>query len=167
MTGDVIRVAILTVSDKAFRGERDDRGGPTIRDLLARAAFATEVADYQVVPDEQARIAEALFHLSEREDVDVVLTTGGTGLAPRDVTPEATRQVIEREAPGLAELIRADGLKHTPHAALSRAVAGTRKQTLIVNLPGSTKAVTEGIEALLPVLEHALDTLRGHSEHQA
>lgn len=153
---------VVTVSDRASTGDRTDTSGDEAERLLTAAGI--HLYDRRVVPDEENRIAEVLTELSDG-DVSVIVTTGGTGLAPRDVTPEATKRVIEREAPGLAELIRAHGLTKTPHAALSRAVAGIRKRTLIVNLPGSTKAVTEGMETLVPILSHALDTLKGHSEH--
>lgn len=153
---------VVTVSDRASRGDRNDTSGAAAERLLTTAGI--HLYDRRTVPDDIARIAETLTELSDG-GVDLIVTTGGTGLAPRDVTPEATRQVLEREAPGLAELIRAEGLKHTPHAALSRGIAGIRKQTLIVNLAGSEKAVTEGLEALLAILDHALDTLKGHTEH--
>lgn len=154
---------VVTISDRASRGDRADTSGDEAERLLTAAGI--HLYDRRIVPDELERIVEVLNELSD-DDVSVIVTTGGTGLAPRDVTPEATRRVIDREAPGLAELIRAEGLKKTPHAALSRAVAGTRKQTLIVNLPGSTAAVLEGMEALVPLLPHALDTLKGHSDHR-
>lgn len=153
---------VVTVSDRASTGDRTDTSGDEAERLLTAAGI--HLYDRRVVPDEEIRIAEVLTELSDG-DVSVIVTTGGTGLAPRDVTPEATKRVIDREVPGLAELIRAHGLTKTPHAALSRAIAGIRRQTLIVNLPGSTKAVTEGMETLVPILSHALDTLKGHSEH--
>lgn len=153
---------VVTVSDRASSGDRADTSGATAERMLTSAGI--HLYDRRIVPDEARLIAEVLTQLSD-SDVSLIVTTGGTGLGPRDVTPEATRAIIEREAPGLAELIRAEGIKETPHAALSRAVAGTRKQTLIVNLPGSTKAVTEGLDALLPILSHALDTLRGQTDH--
>lgn len=153
---------VVTVSDRASTGDRTDTSGDEAERLLTTAGI--HLYDRRIVPDEEDRIAEVLTELSDG-DVSVIVTTGGTGLAPRDVTPEATKRVIEREAPGLAELIRAHGLTKTPHAALSRSVAGIRKRTLIVNLPGSTKAVTEGMETLVPILPHALDTLKGQTEH--
>lgn len=155
-------VAIVTVSDSAALGRREDVSGDTARRLLAEAGL--EVGDRRIVADEINEITAALEELTGA-GVHLVITTGGTGLGPRDVTPEATRRVIEREAPGLAELIRAEGVRKTPHAALSRAVAGARGHTLIVNLPGSAKAVTEGLETLMKVLPHALDTLQGRTEH--
>jgi molybdopterin adenylyltransferase len=160
----MIRVAILTVSDKSSRGEREDAGGPAIREVLG--GQEVEFVDYRVVPDEQHDIAEALFHFSERADVDLILTTGGTGLAPRDVTPQATLGTVEYEVPGLAEAMRAESLKVTPAAMLSRGVAGVRNRTLIVNLPGSPKAVRETLAVIAPALEHAVRTLRGEvGEH--
>ena len=151
-------VGILTVSDKGARGEREDRSGPAIKELVEAAG--AEVARTRIVPDEQADIRAALMAWSD-EGLDLILTTGGTGFSPRDRTPEATRSVIEREAPGLAEAMRRAGAERTPTAILSRAVAGLRKTTLIVNLPGSEKAVRESLEAILPVLPHAIGVLKG------
>jgi molybdopterin adenylyltransferase len=152
----------VTVSDKSSRGEREDLGGPAIRSALADAEFV----DYRVVPDEQDIIAAALRELCSRDDVDVVLTTGGTGLAPRDVTPQATLAVIDYEVPGIGEVMRAESVKVTPMGMLSRAVAGVRGGTLIVNLPGSPKAVKEILAAIAPALPHAVETLRGEvGEH--
>ena len=153
---------VVTVSDRASRGDRNDTSGTEAERLLTRAGL--HLFDRRTVPDDRHFIAEALTDLCEG-GVDLIVTTGGTGLGPRDITPEATRDVIEREAPGLAELVRSEGIKNTPHAALSRGIAGIRGRTLIVNLAGSEKAVTEGLEALLPVLPHALDTLKGNTEH--
>ena len=162
-----IRTAILTISDKASRGERADQSGPAIRETLLAAGLPIDVVDERVVPDEQPQIAEALFHLSERPDVDLILTTGGTGLAPRDVTPQATLDTIEYEVPGIAEAMRAESLRVTPAGMLSRVVAGVRRRTLIVNLPGSPKAVRETLGAIAPALPHAVSTLRGEvGEHE-
>lgn len=162
----MIRLAIVTVSDKSFAGQREDAGGPAIRDaLVADGVEFTEVA-YRVVPDEEQLIGEALFHLSERSDVDLILTTGGTGLAPRDVTPQITLHSIEYEVPGIAEAMRAASLRITPMGMLSRGVAGVRKRTLIINLPGNPKAVRENLAAITAALPHAIDTLRGEvGEH--
>lgn len=164
-----MRVGILTVSDKGSRGEREDTSGAAIRELIA--AVAGRVTRYAVVPDEFDLIVERLRSWADAEDgeeVDVILTTGGTGLAPRDVTPEATRAVIERPVPGIVEAMRQAGLRHTPMAMLSRAEAGTRGRTLIVNLPGSEKGVRQNLEALLPVLPHAVEGLRGLAgDHEA
>jgi molybdopterin adenylyltransferase len=160
----MIKVAIVTVSDRCARGDREDLSGPAIEERLPRDAF--EVCDRAIVPDEQDRIADKLIGFADHLGVDLVLTTGGTGLGPRDVTPEATASVCERMVPGLGELMRAEGLKRTPNAILSRAVAGIRRNTLVVNLPGSVKAVRECLEAILNVLPHAMEMLRGggHAE---
>ncbi|MBV8717551.1 MAG: MogA/MoaB family molybdenum cofactor biosynthesis protein [Chloroflexi bacterium] len=157
----MIRLAIVTVSDKASSGERDDGGGPAIREALRADGVEFREVDYRVVPDEEQLIGEALFHLSERSDVDLILTTGGTGLAPRDVTPQITLHSIEYEVPGIAEAMRAAALRVTPAGMLSRGVAGVRKRTLIINLPGSPKAVRENLAAITAALPHAIDTLRG------
>lgn len=158
-----IRVGILTVSDKGSRGERVDSSGAAIREVLA--ALDCVVEQYEVVPDEREVIAGQLRRWSDEHHLDLVLTTGGTGLAPRDVTPEATLSVIERIAPGIAEAMRQEGLRHTPMAMLSRQVAGIRGKTLIINLPGSEKSVREGLDCLLPVLPHAVEMLRAGGEH--
>ncbi len=162
-----IRVGILTVSDRSSRGERPDESGPLIRQIAERQGWTVE--QEAVVPDDQAAIQGMLTHWSDHLHVELALTTGGTGFAPRDVTPEATRAVIEREAPGLAEAMRAASLRQTPHAMLSRAVCGIRGRTLIVNLPGSPKAVRENLDTILPALPHAVallldspDSERGH-----
>ncbi len=153
------RVGILTVSDRGACGEREDRSGPALADAI-RELPGAEVVARAVVPDERAEI-EAMLRRWVGEGFDLILTTGGTGFGPRDVTPEATRAVIEREAPGLAEAMRADSLRVTPHAMLSRAVAGLAGRTLIVNLPGSPKAARENLRTILPALPHGLDKLRG------
>src|SRR5215216_5820668 len=154
-----IRAAVLTVSDRGARGERGDESGPVLAELL-REAGATVVAQ-EVVSDESEPLAERLRALADREDVNLVITTGGTGLSPRDHTPEATRAVIEREVPGLAEAMRAETLKQTPTALLSRAVCGTRSGALLVNLPGSPKGVRECFAVIRPVLAHAVAQLAG------
>lgn len=154
-----MRVGILTISDRASRGEYEDRAGPLIADVV-RSSLGADVAQAAVVPDERDQIAATLRRWCDEQDLDLILTTGGTGFAPRDVTPEATRDVIEREAPGLAEAMRAASLRVTPHAMLSRAVAGIRGRTLIVNLPGSPKAVSENLATILPALPHAVELLR-------
>ncbi len=152
-----LRVAILTVSDRSARGERPDRSGPALAEAVRARGWA--VAAQEVVPDDAEQIAAVLRRWADDGLADVILTTGGTGFAPRDVTPEATRAVIEREAPGLAEAMRAASLQITPHAMLSRAVAGIRGRTLIVNLPGSPKAARENLDVIRPVLPHAVQLL--------
>ena len=155
-----IRIAILTLSDRAAAGEYDDRSGPALRTLVEEALGA-EVVAYRLLPDDRETIADQLRAWADGGQVDLVLTTGGTGFGPRDITPEATRDVIEREAPGLAEAMRAASLRITPHAMLSRAVSGIRGATLIVNLPGSLKGATENLQVILPALPHAVELLRG------
>ena len=152
---------VVTVSDRVAAGEAEDRSGSEAERLLAPDF---ELHERVTVADHEATIAGTLQDLVAT-GVDLIVTTGGTGLGPRDVTPEATRAVIEREAPGLAESMRAEGLKQTPMAALSRAVAGTARSTLIVNLPGSPKAVAENLGVILPVLDHGLRTLKGDTSH--
>jgi molybdenum cofactor synthesis domain-containing protein len=154
-----LNVGILTISDRSSRGERADASGPLIREFVL-GRLASQVAQERLVPDERAEIAAALRAMCDEADLDLVLTTGGTGFAPRDVTPEATRDVIEREAPGLAEAMRAASLAVTPHAMLSRAVCGIRGRTLIVNLPGSPKAVRENLGVIAAALPHAVQLLR-------
>lgn len=156
-----VRVAVVTVSDRCFAGEREDRSGPLLADLLRREGL--EVVAEQLVPDEEDSIVALLTALCERGDVDLIVTTGGTGLAPRDHTPEATRKVIDREAPGLAEMLRWQGYRHTPRAVLSRGIAGLRGRCVIVNLAGSTGAVRDGVEILAPVLVHAVQMARGEN----
>ncbi len=156
----MFRVAILTVSDRSAEGTRQDESGLVIREIV-EASLDVEIIAYLVVPDERTAIETALSGWADRGEADLVLTTGGTGLAPRDITPEATRAVIEREVPGIPEAMRAASLTKTPFAMLSRMVAGTRGQTLIVNLPGSPTAVRENLAVVLPALPHALDKLMG------
>ncbi len=151
-------VGIITISDTASRGDREDVSGDTIREMVA--GVGAEVLGYTVVPDEVDQIQAAVRDFVDTHNLDVVLTTGGTGLSPRDVTPEAMTGVLDYEAPGLAEAMRAEGLRHTPRAMLSRAKAGVRRRTLIVNLPGSPKGVRESLGAVLGVLQHAVGILR-------
>lgn len=145
-----VEAAIITISDKGYRGEREDVSGPVLHQLLSDIGM--HVISTDLVPDEREIITHLLIYLADRGDVDLIITTGGTGPAPRDVTPEATKPVIDREMPGLAELLRSDGYRRTPFAVLSRGVCGIRGQTLIVNLPGSPKAVREGMDVLAPLL---------------
>lgn len=155
----MIRVLILTVSDSCAQGRREDAGGPAVAETLPRDRF--EVRARKVVPDDRETIAAELAQGADRGDVDLVLTTGGTGLGPRDVTPEATAAVCDRMAPGFGEVMRMEGLQRTPNAMLSRAVAGIRKATLIINLPGSPRGARESLEAILPILPHAIGMLHG------
>ena len=155
---------VLTVSDKGSRGERVDESGKVIKEVLLSLG-AGEIK-YAIVPDEKQAISSKLREWSDA-GVDLVLTTGGTGLTPRDVTPEATLDVLDRVAPGFAEAMRAYGMKQTPQAMLSRAVAGIRKKTLIINMPGSPKAVKECLEAISPALPHAIETVRGQASECA
>jgi molybdenum cofactor synthesis domain-containing protein len=159
-----MNVGVLTLSDKGSRGERADTSGAAIGELLAPLGAA--VRRYQILPDDRDQIAATLAAWADAGDLDLILTTGGTGLAPRDVTPEATLAVVDRLVPGLAESMRAAGMRQTPMAALSRAVAGLRGRTLIVNLPGSEKGVRENLTAILSLLPHAIETLRpGVEDH--
>ncbi len=153
-----LRVGILTVSDRSWRGERADASGPALE--RAVAARGWQLRWRETLPDESEMLRQFLRDKADSGEVDVLLTTGGTGFGPRDVTPEATLAVIERQAPGLAEAMRAQSLKITPHAMLSRAVAGIRKKTLIVNLPGSPKAALENLDVIAPALPHAVQLLR-------
>ncbi len=152
----MITIAVLTLSDKGARGERVDQSGPLIADIIKDIG---RVEYYDTLPDERELIKERLLEYAGK--VDLVLTTGGTGLSPRDVTPEATLDVIERQVPGIAEAMRMEGMKKTARSMLSRAVAGVKGQTLIINLPGSPKAVKENLEVILDVLPHAVEKIKG------
>jgi molybdenum cofactor synthesis domain-containing protein len=156
----MISAAILTLSDKGAKGEREDLGGPLIREMIGR--ISAEVLHYEIIPDEKELIKSWLIEYSGR--VDLIITTGGTGLSPRDLTPDATLEILDREIPGIAEAMRLEGLKKTNRAMLSRAVAGIRGNTLIINLPGSPKAVKEGLEAVLDVKPHAIEKIKGGTE---
>ena len=153
------RVGIITVSDRASKGEYEDKSGPVIKELVEAAGM--EVVDYIIVPDEKGQIAKKLLYFSDQRQVDLVFTTGGTGFSKRDVTPEATKQVVEREVPGIGEALRAYSLTITPKAMLSRQTAGIRGNTLIINLPGSPKACKENIEYIMTPLKHGLGILSG------
>ncbi|MEO5887176.1 MAG: MogA/MoaB family molybdenum cofactor biosynthesis protein [Anaerolineales bacterium] len=153
-----IRFGILTLSDRSSRGERADSSGPALALLIQTEGWS--VVKQSILPDEESAIREILINWADGAELDVILTTGGTGFAPRDVTPEATRAIIEREAPGLSEAMRAASLKITPHAMLSRIVTGIRKKTLIINLPGSPKGAVENLQVILPVLSHAVQLLQ-------
>ena len=154
-----IRTAILTISDMCAQGKRADTSGQTIEEMLPEDTF--EVCQKIIIPDDYETITRTLRLFSDEQNVEVVLTTGGTGLGPRDVTPEATTAVCDRRVPGFAEILRSEGFKKTPNAVLSRGVSGMRDKTLIINLPGSPKAVRECMEIILEVLPHAVDMMRG------
>jgi molybdenum cofactor synthesis domain-containing protein len=160
-----IRFGILTLSDRSARGERADSSGPALARLIEAEGWS--LAKQAILPDDESAIRETLIAWADSREMDVILTTGGTGFAPRDVTPEATRAVIERETPGLAEAMRAASLKITSHAMLSRIVAGIRGKTLIVNLPGSPKGAVENLQVIFPVLEHAIKVLQDSPEAEA
>lgn len=151
--------AVVTVSDRSYRGERPDGSGPVVRAMLEQAGY--QVVRMEIVPDEQGEIEALLRDLADQGDIALAVTTGGTGFAPRDVTPEATAAVCQRMTPGIAEAMRLASLRITPRAMLSRSAAGIRGRTLIVNLPGSPKAAKENLEAVLPALDHGLEMLRG------
>jgi molybdenum cofactor synthesis domain-containing protein len=153
-----IRIAILTVSDRSSRNERPDASGPALKNLVLEQGW--QVVRMQIVPDDLLTLRDLLSAWSDSGEIDVILTTGGTGFSPRDVTPEATLAVTQRPAPGLAEAMRAASLQVTPHAMLSRAAAGIRRRTLIINLPGSPKGAVENLQVVLPVLPHAIQLLR-------
>ncbi len=158
----MLRFAILTVSDRSARGAREDRSGPALAEAVRARGW--EVAHTAILADDLPTLRDTLARWADSDAYDVILTTGGTGFAPRDITPEATLAVVERLAPGLAEAMRAASLQITPHAMLSRAVAGIRGATLIINLPGSPKAALENLEVIAPVLPHAVSLLRGDPE---
>lgn len=154
----ILRIGILTVSDRSSHGDREDASGPALKRLVEEQGWL--VTRQSILPDEEESIRDLLISWTDTSDLDVILTTGGTGFAPRDVTPEATRAVIQRETPGLAEAMRAASLKVTPHAMLSRIVTGIRNKTLIINLPGSPKGAIENLQVVIPVLSHAIQLLR-------
>jgi len=161
----MINAAVVTISDSVNAGARLDRSGPAVRERLEQLGWRVSVME--VIPDEPGEITNRLATLADGGQVSAIFTTGGTGVAPRDVTPEATRAVLDREIPGLAELMRLRGREATPLAALSRSVAGTRGLVLIVNLPGSPKGAVESLDAIVELAPHVLELLRGHTQHAA
>jgi molybdopterin adenylyltransferase len=159
-----MKIGIITVSDRCSEGKREDKSGPLIRQIIENLG---EVIKYEIILDEKDSICQAIKKAVDELKVDLVLTTGGTGVSSRDVTPEATRQILEKEIPGLGELMRQKSFEIAPTAILSRATAGTRKKSLIINLPGSPKAVKECLEIILPVIPHALDMIKGKGHENA
>jgi len=158
-----LRAKILVLSDAAAGGRREDRSGPAVRELLEKRGWLVKALD--VLPDDEGRIQTALVAWTDGDDCDAVFTSGGTGLGPRDVTPEATQAVVEKQVPGLAELMRAEGVKKTRRAALARGIVGVRNGKLIVNLPGSPRGACESLESIIELLPHAINLLHGHTEH--
>ncbi len=158
-----MRTAVVTVSDRSFRGERPDVSGPVLKRLLEESG--AEVVELTVIPDEVAMISQTLIRLTDQQRCELILTTGGTGLSPRDVTPDATKQILDKEVPGMEEAIRQESLKQTPFAMLSRGIVGVRAQTLIINMPGSPKAVRECFAVVQPVLGHAVKLLRDENPY--
>ena len=161
MAEGTLKAAVLTISDKGYRGQREDTSGPAVRRMLEEAGW--EVVHTAVLPDEREMIRAELIRLADTAKLPLIVTTGGTGFSPRDITPEATAEVCDRMAPGIAEAIRSYSMTKTPRAMLSRAAAGLRGQTLIINLPGSPKAVQESLEFVLPSLGHGLEILTGRA----
>jgi len=160
-----IKIGILTISDKCSEGKRKDTAGPAIKEFVIKE-LKWCVAKYEILPDEKILISKKLQNWCDEENLNIIFTTGGTGLGPRDKTPEATKEVIHFEVPGIAEILRLEGYKKTPYAVLSRAVCGVRNKTLIINLPGSENAVKENLQILLQFLPHALDIISGRTEHK-
>ena len=154
-----ITVGVITVSDKGSRGEREDLSFEEIKKLIPR--LPGEISAYTIIPDEEPAIIKSLLSYADQKKLDLIITSGGTGLSPRDVTPDATQKVIEKEVPGMAEAMRLESLKKTPTGMLSRAIVGTRGRSLIINLPGSPKAVRENLSAVLPAIPHAIEKLQG------
>jgi molybdenum cofactor synthesis domain-containing protein len=155
----VISAGVITVSDRGARGEREDISGKEITSILS--VIPAEVKAYCIIPDEKEAIKEAITKFVDEKRLDLVITTGGTGVSPRDVTPDATLEVIEKQIPGMAEAMRLESAKKTPHAMISRAVAGIRKESIIINLPGSPRGVKENLSVLVPALKHAIDKVKG------
>ena len=157
-----VKFAVVTISDKGSKGEREDKSGPLLQEIITKNGG--EIVLLKIIPDEKRIIKKELKKIANKGVADIILTTGGTGFSPRDVTPDAKKAVIEKEAPGLAEAMRSASLKITPFAMLSRAVAGIRKKTLIVNLPGSPKGAKENLEIILPALKHGVEILKGKAQ---
>ena len=159
MTENIFTAGILTVSDKGSKGEREDVSGKEIKEIIKD--LPAKISFYEIIPDEKDIIKKKLIEFADVKELDLIITTGGTGVSPRDVTPDATLEVIEKEIPGMAEAMRMESLKKTPHAMISRAVVGIRKRSLIINLPGSPRGARENLAILLPSLPHALAKIKG------
>ncbi|MCX7991379.1 MAG: MogA/MoaB family molybdenum cofactor biosynthesis protein [Proteobacteria bacterium] len=157
----MFKIAIITLSDSGFKGEREDKSGEEIKKIIESLG---KMVFYEVLPDDLELISERLAHLCDNDMADLIITTGGTGFTERDITPEATKRIIEREVPGISEYIRLRGAEKSPNAILSRGISGIRKKCLIINLPGSVKAVRESLEFIVPVLPHALEKLKGDTK---
>jgi molybdopterin adenylyltransferase len=155
----LIHASVITISDRGSRGEREDKSGPEIMMMLRDIGL--DIVETKIIPDEKDQIIEALIDYADIKGIDLIITTGGTGVSPRDVTPDATLEVIDKEVPGMAEAMRRESAVKTPHAMISRAVVGIRGNSLIVNLPGSPKAVRENLAVILPALKHAVEKIRG------
>nr|CAI78652.1 molybdopterin biosynthesis enzymes [uncultured delta proteobacterium] len=160
-----IRAGIITVSDRSSQGLRQDASGPALAKMLA--AESIEICQTTIVPDEKQDIKKAIINLADKENIDLILTTGGTGVSPRDVTPDATMEVIEKQIPGMAEVMRRESSRITPHAMISRAITGIRGSSLIINLPGSPKGATENLAAIMPALKHAIEKIKGDTSECA
>jgi len=154
-----MKAAVLTISDKGYAKTREDTSGPLLREMLGKIDISVDC--YDIVPDERELIVAKLLHYADERKLDLVLTTGGTGVSPRDITPDATKEVIDKEIPGMAEAMRIESFKITPHAVISRAMAGIRGTTLIVNLPGSPKAARENLETILKAIPHTISKIQG------
>jgi molybdenum cofactor synthesis domain-containing protein len=154
-----MRAGVLTISNKGFKKEREDKSGPVVCDILS--GIGAVIENYEIVPDEKEAITAKLLQYADELNLDLVVTTGGTGVSPADITPEATREVIDKEIPGIAEAMRMESLKVTPHAVISRGIAGIRGQTLIINLPGSPKAASENLRTVLKAIPHAVSKIKG------
>ncbi len=161
----MIHAGIITVSDKGSQGKREDLSGPAIAEMLAGAAI--EIKHSLIIPDEKDQIKKAIMNLSDVKKMDLILTTGGTGVSPRDITPDATLEVIDKQIPGMAEAMRQKSMLITPHAMISRAVAGIRGKSLIINLPGSPKGAKENLSVVLPALKHAIEKIKGDASECA
>ena len=160
-----LTAAVITLSDKGFKGEREDISGPTLINRLKEEGY--EIVEYILIPDDKKMLQQSLKRLCDQRDVNLILTTGGTGCAPRDITPEATKEILDKEVPGISEAIRAESLKITPHAMLSRGVSGIRNKSLIINLPGSPKACLESVEVFIKSIRHAIKLIQGEEKECA